>query len=510
MQSKNLNEELPLLVIKLIKALNENEVSYCHWKSNEHLIPGIYGKTDLDILIRRQDSKKFIKILNGLGFVQLRSNIYQPVNSIDDWLGYCSSSQITIHIHAHYKIVTGKKFVKEYYLPWEEIVLNNVITDSSTGMEIIDPNLELIILLIRLSIKLSFKNRLKSLFTSKSIISKDIQNEIDYLLSHCDEKKVKEYIEILFNNEKTLSSHLKEIIMHSKHNRVSITRLKKLINKHLNKYRTYSSILTNYKYEKHKMKYYYNSIKSVLKIDINRKKSPITGGLIIAFIGADGSGKSTMLNETYNWLNWKINVVKLYLGSGDYNEDFGLKLIKRFIKKNKNKNSTNKVNDQYLSKDSNTDFKSKLRTILKAMVFVYIAKNKMKTLQKASKMSMKGTIVLLDRYPQTQFFGINDGRNIRYNNEPGMYGSIIHRLSKVEEKLFSRMQEIHPDIVFKLNVDPSIAIQRKPDHDFNHIKTKVDIVSKLSFKNSIVYEINANSSIYEVQNLIKNSIWSNL
>ena len=42
---------------KLICELN-NSVNYCHWKSNEHIIPAINGETDLDILTDIKDKEK--------------------------------------------------------------------------------------------------------------------------------------------------------------------------------------------------------------------------------------------------------------------------------------------------------------------------------------------------------------------------------------------------------------------------------------------------------------------
>jgi ABC-type lipoprotein export system ATPase subunit len=41
----------------------------------------------------------------------------------------------------------------------------------------------------------------------------------------------------------------------------------------------------------------------------------VSGGLTIAVIGADGSGKSTIVNELRNWLSWRLTVHTYYMGS---------------------------------------------------------------------------------------------------------------------------------------------------------------------------------------------------
>ena len=71
------------------------------------------------------------------------------------------------------------------------------------------------------------------------------------------------------------------------------------------------------------------------------KKVLENGGCIIAFIGCDGSGKSTVSREILKWLNWKNDVEYFYMGSG--NGEVGLltllkQRLSRFIKKKKTQN----------------------------------------------------------------------------------------------------------------------------------------------------------------------------
>ena len=54
---------------KLFDSWNDN-VLYCHWKSNEHLEDGLDGKTDLDVLVSAEDKEKGRDILNNLSFIR--------------------------------------------------------------------------------------------------------------------------------------------------------------------------------------------------------------------------------------------------------------------------------------------------------------------------------------------------------------------------------------------------------------------------------------------------------
>jgi hypothetical protein len=46
-----------------------------------------------------------------------------------------------------------------------------------------------------------------------------------------------------------------------------------------------------------------------------RRKTPVGGGLSIAFIGSDGSGKSTVVREVAAWLSWRLDVRTAYMGT---------------------------------------------------------------------------------------------------------------------------------------------------------------------------------------------------
>ena len=53
------NKQFMLTISKdLFTAWNDANLFYCHWKSNEHLLPGLDGTTDLDVLLSRDDKEK--------------------------------------------------------------------------------------------------------------------------------------------------------------------------------------------------------------------------------------------------------------------------------------------------------------------------------------------------------------------------------------------------------------------------------------------------------------------
>src|SRR5690625_595400 len=103
---------LPKISRDLIKQLNEKNIRYCHWKSNEHLIPGLQGKTDLDILVHKKDYPLLIEVMAILKIKRVQE-AKTKIPDMEDWLGFCEETGVLIHLHVHYSLITGKKNVKE-------------------------------------------------------------------------------------------------------------------------------------------------------------------------------------------------------------------------------------------------------------------------------------------------------------------------------------------------------------------------------------------------------------
>src|SRR5687768_7206092 len=60
------------LVSRLCGELARSDIMYCHWKSNDALHLSAIGDNDLDLLVARKDSTRFLQVLHGLGFQEAR------------------------------------------------------------------------------------------------------------------------------------------------------------------------------------------------------------------------------------------------------------------------------------------------------------------------------------------------------------------------------------------------------------------------------------------------------
>lgn len=224
------------------------------------------------------------------------------------------------------------------------------------------------------------------------------------------------------------------------------------------------------------------------KVPVNKR------GVLIAFLGQDGAGKSTVTDDIVKWLNWKIEARKFYLGSGEHYFSWQKK-IKKIIHSS---NPLLKILDGMLAV---SDAKS-------------LAKHSYKTLLKAKHYCRKGGIAIFDRFPQVQFVGINDGPKIRSNyltkvTSPIIRG-IVNHYAAIEEKYLKKASLIIPDLVIKLILPPEVSIQRKPQEDLENVKQKHEIIKSLEFPGSEVHVVDATMNYQLEMILIKNCIWDKI
>lgn len=142
------------LLTNLLRRLHVEEIRYCQWKSNEHLDASMQGTTDLDVLVHRDDARRLERVLAEADFKPFRKLAGQDYPGVEDYLGCDPETGRLSHFHVHYQLTLGEKFLKGYWLQWEDTVLATRVWDEEHGLYVIDPHLETLLLVTRASIKL--------------------------------------------------------------------------------------------------------------------------------------------------------------------------------------------------------------------------------------------------------------------------------------------------------------------------------------------------------------------
>lgn len=480
--SAEMRTEMLEISQKVFKELENADIKYCHWKSNEHLEEGMNGVTDLDVLADGKKKKECEEILHQLQLLKVKAPLGNRYQNVDDWIGMDYASGEMIHLHLHYQIVTGKQYRKEYVLPWSKMMLHYRVKNHELGAYMTNPNMEIIMLYTRIILKTKYSDEA----SEKISVPAEYLREIHYLKTETEAAKIDWFLKKMLQQA---GEEFKSCLFKESFTREEYQTYKKLLDSALGKYRIESEKETLIR---HKALKTMVQLKQKLKehhIAVITKKCPNKKGLIIAFIGTDGAGKSTMTKNIQSWLSWKIEVQQFYLGSGD-----GLK-----------KPFTYKL---YV----NGMIPKALRQLAGTAFYLHMSAYVKRTLRKVNQYRNHGGIAVLDRFPQLQYKGVNDGPKIDSEIDKNILpDGLMRKLIKKEESNIQSAIKIKPDIVFKLNISPEEAVRRKKENTLAEMKRKVAIIDGVRFEESKVYNINAaqnmNQEMLEVKRLIWNEIY---
>ncbi|WP_179101992.1 hypothetical protein [Sphingopyxis sp. KK2] len=98
-----------------------------------------------------------------------------------------------------------------------------------------------------------------------------------------------------------------------------------------------------------------------------------------------------------------------------------------------------------------------------------------------------GKVIVTDRYPQLEVPGLHDGPILA-----GVAtGARLAAMQAEERALYAEMAAYQPTLVIRLHVDVDTVMARKPDHDRALITRKVDTVPLLTFNGAPIVDIDA-------------------
>ena len=180
------------LVSVLFKRLNEADITYCHWKSNEHLGAAVAGLTDLDVLVDRRHGVALQRILSACGFKRFAAPLLRAYPAIEDYIGLDHDTGRLAHLHLHYELTLGERHLKGYRLPWETRILKTCRLNPEYGVYVTEPTIELLLLLVRAALKERARDRLYRIFSSRPSGTADFEREFAWLRRQIDDAVMRE------------------------------------------------------------------------------------------------------------------------------------------------------------------------------------------------------------------------------------------------------------------------------------------------------------------------------
>ena len=200
---------------------------------------------------------------------------------------------------------------------------------------------------------------------------------------------------------------------------------------------------------------------------------------VVAVVGCDGSGKSTLTADLLARLRDKGEVEWLYLGQSSGNiADWirGLPLVGapfgRYL--------VRKAERAHSKKDAAPD-------TLTILVIYLLSRWRAHKFRRMLARCRRGVIVITDRYPQAEVPGFYfDGTGLGAVQTESW---LARKLAARELRLYQWMASHIPALVIRLNIDAETAHARKPDHKLSMLRDKTAVIPTLQFNGAPILDL---------------------
>ena len=492
--SDNTPEKLDICS-ELFNDFHKEDIQYCHWKSNEHLGEGLSGTTDLDVIVERQENIN--QLLSQNNFKRFETSWFSSYPGLEDYLGYDSHTGTLVHLHLHYRLAIGNKRLKDYNVPWVETVLNRRVFDEEYQVYRTDPNMEMLLLLVRYGFKIQSRDYVKYLF--EEYLEKDVIREYEWLQKRLDRKEVVRLATELLNEN---AGTVVESMVTSEPDLRQFRKLRNICVRELSDVRTYGYFEAKARGFLREIALGFRSINERFfdRPRFYRRTVP-SGGVLIVLIGVDGAGKSTIIDELSKWLSWKLDVQQIYYGSGNGS---ATRLRHPIIAARKQIGGSDSAPDQLSDNDADRSLVLRIGRIARGII---LARERKKKLQKGWKAKNRGLVVIGDRYPQNQIMGFNDGPLLDHLS--GSSSRLLRYLACVERQVYKSAEKSPPDLVITLDVSPETAEERKPEMPTDQFEKRKSAIDEITFGTQ-QHVVDAEQPLEDVIRDVKELVWKQL
>jgi thymidylate kinase len=463
------------------------------------------GELDIDLLVSNDSFARAADILMELGFKPAASRWGPNPSGIFHYYGYDPAQKDLVHLHMFTRVLTGESFLKSHLFPFEEMLLKD--TSSIKGIQVASKEAELILFVLRMYIKYGSSLDIPRVLKSDG----KVREEAAWLKENSNMEQVgillNQYCPVI--SEKTFLECLDSILNQAPY--LQRWKLSYQIRRKLRIYGKYS--FTGWLFG-HVQLLVGNLIKK-----LRRQKGGkifLSGGTMIAIVGADATGKSTLVSETSRWLRKNFVVNTVHAGKPPSTLlTVPINILLALHRKLKNKSrSAGKLEKALLSNTSVVDpERTGLSSLIYAIRAVCLAWDRRALLGKVRRASANGEIVVCDRYPTNATGRMDSPRLLEDPTQRGFVPSIYNWLARTERNLYCQIPP--PDVVLRLKVSWETAKKRNAAReildDEIYLQNRHQQAKEWFMPGPrSIQDIDTDSPLAETLRAVKQAIWSAL
>jgi thymidylate kinase len=480
----------------LTSALDRGGVRYCHWKSNAWLSEPLRAESDLDLLVARADATRFQTVLGSLGY---KPCVADGSPSICHYYGLDEPSGRLVHVHAYYRILTGGAVLKNHRLPLEEMLLSG--TRRIGGIPVPDPAAELVSLVVRKMIESAAP--IEAAFLARERTA--VLEELAWLSAGASEGEI----------SRLLHEHLPDLdldlFLKCREAMTSGTAVRRLLlgralSSRLRRYRRYSGMRAALIRS--------SRLCAGLAGRLRGRRSSrvlLSGGGVVAVVGPDGAGKSTIVGELARWLGACIQVRSVHAVKPPPSvATAGLRGLLPLLRRCAPRYRKTAV-DAAGGRGAE-GLRSGRLFLLYAVRAVALAHERKRLLLRAHRMAAGGTVIVSDRYPTLQP-GVPEGPALSFLL--GDRNPLYAWVARLENKIYRAIPP--PDVVLHLEVPLDLACHRNLTREKAGAPKSTEIIrrrhaltTRLQFPGSPVHRVSTDGDLEVTLRSVKEIVWKAL
>lgn len=484
----------------LFEELNQRGIRYCHWKSNFALAETVSGQTDVDLLIHRQDAPLFRSLMSELSFRPAISTDGKPFPSVEHCYALDDNSGDLVHVHAYYRVITGDSLTKNYRLPVEDMLLEN--TREEETVRVPTKAAELVIFTLRIMLKHTSLTELVLL----SRYWKQAREEAIWLTEADALDKASDLVNCWLP---PLDAKLFVICTLALKSPASLWKRVILGHRLRSRLRIYARHSAIYAKLSGIRKFMIMLLRRLRRSQ--RGMIPLSGGAVIAFVGAEATGKSTLICAISDWLGKHFAVESSHIGKPAPTALSAIpSLLLPVLRSILPNYRSTRIQAKYAA-GGPSDKPKKSFPLIFGIRSVLLAYDRRSLLTRAFGKAANGTILLCDRYPSVVSGALDSPQLSHFEVSRSRY-SLYRLLAVLESRLYREIPA--PDLVVYLTAPLELTVSRNANREKkepeDYVRRRHAQSSNLDFGRTPIHRINTDQPFDRTVYEVKQAIWNAL
>jgi thymidylate kinase len=480
------------LVRRLCRELRAQGITYCHWKSNASLDRSARGDNDLDLLVLRRDAQRFTETLSRLGFKEARPPSVREIPGVQHYYGLDTDSGRLVHVHSQYELVVGDDTTKNYRLPIEADYLDSAVPGPLFSVP--SPEFELVVFVIRMVLKHATWD---ALLCGRGSLSRSEASEHADLVSRADPAAVRRTVaRCLPSIGPDLWERCARCLDAGTSARARASTAQEL-------QRRLAGEGGRRPQHDTALRLWRRGSWGVRRYVLRRptRKRLVSGGAVVAIVGGDGAGKSSVVHDLSAWLSTVFLVRDVHMGKPPHSVT--TRAVRASLAVARRVGLFQTVPNPTAVP---TGSDGRLPGHPWLAWHTLKARDRYREYARVKRFAGRGGIVVCDRYPLAAL-RLMDGARTGWALElPGL-GSVGRFLAGREKRYYERIYE--PDLLIVLRLDPDLAVRRKHDEEAGYVRRRSEEIWQLDWTNTGVV-VDAARDRADVLSEIKTIVWSRL